>query len=93
MATYQITEVHTEASSVGGHHEHIAKVRCSDGTTWSRETVIKDIRYGDDSYYTYGGGAYADVTVGSCPCCSYGDYITTEPDYTTENNLLSLPRF
>lgn len=93
MASLEITAVHTESSSTGGYHEHIAKVRCSDGTTWSRATVITDIRTGRDSYYTYGGGYYADVIVRGCPCCGYGDYITTTPDSTTANNLLSLPRF
>lgn len=93
MATFQIVEIHTEPSFTGGHHEHIDQVKLSQGLVLSRSTVIHDIRYGTDSYYTYGGGAYADVTIGGCPCCSYGDYITTEPDYTTENNLLSLPRF
>jgi hypothetical protein len=93
LASYEITAVRTEPSHVGGHHEHITYVRCSDGSTWSRPTVISDIRYGSDSYYTYGGGQYADVIVRGCPCCGYGDYITTTPDSTTANNLLSLPRF
>jgi len=93
LASYEITAVHTESSSTGSYHEHIAKVRCSDGSTWSRATVVKDIRTGRDSYYTYGGGRYADVIVRDCPMCSYSDYITTTPDSTTKNNLLELPRF
>ena len=93
MASLEITAVHTESSSYGGHHEHIAKVKCSDGKVWSRATVIKDIRTGRDSYHTYGGGQYADVIVRGCPHCAYSDYITTTPDSTTKNNLLSLPKF
>lgn len=94
MASFEITEVHTESSSAGGsHHEHIATVRTKGGGEWSRAIVVKDIRYGNDSYYTYGGGERADVTVTECPRCDYGDYITTKPDSTTANNLLKLPRF
>jgi Protein of unknown function (DUF3892) len=93
VADFQIVEVHTEPSSVGGHHEHIAAVKLRYGAVLPRSIVIQDIRYGTDSYYTYVDGVRADVTVGGCPCCTYGDYITTVPDYTPENNLLSLPRF
>lgn len=35
----------------------------------------------------------ARVIVAGCPRCGSGDYITTEPDWTEENNLLDLPRF
>lgn len=93
MASYEITEVHTESSSTGSYHEHIAKVRTKGGGEWSRQTVVNDIRYGRDSYYTYGGGEYADVIIRDCHNCGYEDYITTTPDSTTKNNLLSLPRF
>jgi hypothetical protein len=94
LASFEITEVHTESSSAGGaYHEHIAKVKTKGGSEWSRATVVKDIRYGNDSYYTYGGGEYADVIVRECPHCDFGDYITTTPDSTTKNNLLDLPRF
>ena len=94
LASFEITEVHVEWSPAGGsQHEHIARVRTSGGGEWSRETVVRDIRFGDDSYYTYGGGLYADVIVRGCPHCTFGDYITTTPDSTTKNNLLELPRF
>jgi hypothetical protein len=95
LASFEITEVHVESTSAGGihDHDHIAKVRTKGGSEWNRETVVRDIRYGSDSYYTYGGGEYADVIVRSCHHCGYGDYITTTPDSTTTNNLLSLPKF
>lgn len=96
MSTYQITAVRTEASA-SGTHEHISRVRLGGTTTGdgiSRATVIADLKDPNgDRYITYGGGKRADVEVHSCPTCSFSDYITTDPDSTTKNNLLSLPRF
>lgn len=93
MASNQITKVHTE-QPYGNTHEHIAMVELSSGARISRSTVIANLRnpWGD-RYYTYAGGEYADVVVRGCPYCSFSDYITTLPDSTTQNNLLSLPRF
>ncbi len=95
MATYDITGVRTERS-LSGTHEHIARVRIgtTPGDGISRATVIADLRNPNgDRYITYAGGKRADVVVRGCPTCSFSDYITTVPDSTTENNLLSLPRF
>ena len=95
MATYEITKVRT-ARAYGAAHEHISWVELSNRSDqrFSRETIIRDLRnpYGD-RYYTYARGTYARVIVAGCPVCAAGDYITTEPDWTTANNLLSLPRF
>ena len=93
MATFEITAVRTEKSP-GATHEHISRVKTSGGVDISRATVIRDLRdpYGD-RYYTYAKGTRADVIVAGCPRCSFGDYITTAPDWTTQNNLLSLPRY
>ncbi len=92
MSTFQITGVRTEQPS-GHTHEHITNVQISGGGMLTRATVIKDLRdpYGD-RYYTYAGGTRADVVVVGCPHCASTDYITTTPDWTTANNLLSLPR-
>jgi hypothetical protein len=80
----------------GATHEHIAEVELNNnaGMRYSRDVIIADLRnpYGD-RYYTYAAGTRADVIVAGCPSCGAGDYITTEPDWTTANNLLSLPRF
>ena len=94
VSVFQITAVRTERPP-GYSHEHITRVRIGhSGAELSRETVIRDIRsYYGDRYYTLAGGVRAEVIVAGCPGCGYGDYITTEPDYTTANNLLSLPRF
>lgn len=92
MASFQIVAVHTEDSD-SGTHEHISKVKLRYGAELARSTVVNDIRYGNDSYYTEVDGDEADVIVVECPTCTFGDYITTAPDSTTTNNLLSLPRF
>jgi hypothetical protein len=92
---FQITAVHTVKPS-DRSHEHIERVELNNNprARISRAIVIKDLRdpYGD-RYYTYGGGYRADVVVRGCPYCSFGSYITTLPDSTTTNNLLTLPRF
>jgi len=94
-STYEITKVRT-VRTYGTAHEHISMVELNNDASsrWSREAIIRDLRnpYGD-RYYTYGGGQYATVIVAGCPYCTSGDYLTTEPDSTTQNNLLSLPRF
>ena len=93
MAIFEIVKVRT-MRPYGAAHEHITHVMLPSGSTLTKETVIRDILspYGD-RYYTWGGGVRADVIVRRCPYCTAHDYITTTPDYTIANNLLSLPRF
>jgi hypothetical protein len=93
MSTFQITGVRTETTA-SDPHEHITAVRLGAGDVIiSRATVVADLRSPTgDRYYTYGGGKRADVIVVTCPRCALRDYITTEPDSTITNNLLSLPR-
>jgi hypothetical protein len=95
VATHEITKVRTERPA-GYQHEHIAAVEL-DRDPFSRiprATVIRNLRspWGD-RYFTYGAGRFARVIAVGCHICGFGDYITTEPDTTTDNNLLSLPRF
>lgn len=96
MSTFEITAVRCETTA-NDPHEHISRVRLNNATTgegYSRATIVKDLRDPEgDRYYTYGDGERATVVVRGCPRCSYSDYITTLPDSTTKNNLLSLPRF
>lgn len=93
MALQQITEVRTEKPH-DGRYEHITYVELASGTRLARATVIANIRsVSGDRYYTYAGGKTADVIVHRCPRCDEGDYITTAPDTTPDNNLLLLPRF
>jgi hypothetical protein len=91
---YEITEVHT-VKPYGAMHEHIERVRLRGRrASLSKEVVIADLRnpWGD-RYYTNAKGIRAKVIAVTCPHCRDRDYITTEPDWTVENNLLSLPRF
>jgi len=92
--TFKITEVRT-AKYPGDKYEHITHVKLQGGYVLSRDTVLADLRnpYGD-RYVTYAPGApAAKVIAVYCPGCTYRDYITTEPDWTEDNNLLDLPRF
>lgn len=90
---YKITEVHTEKPA-GYSHPHIEKVKLSDGTIETRAQVIRYIREMKLTYVTWAVGVpEAKVIVAGCPNCGAGDYLTTEPDSTTENNLLELPKF
>jgi len=94
MTTFEITAVRTE-QPVGYEHPHITRVWLNGSTSAGipRQTVIDDLNSPTgDRYFTLGGGLRANVIVGHCPFCSYSEYITTEPDSTIENNLLSLPR-
>lgn len=92
-ATFEIVKVRT-VKPRGAAHEHITDVQLRHGTVLPREIVIKDLLSpSGDRYYTWACGVRANVVVRDCPHCSASDYITTEPDSTTENNLLSLPRF
>jgi hypothetical protein len=94
MATnFQINGVRTE-KPYGATHEHITHVRlAATGSILRRQTVVNDLRnpYGD-RYYTKVGQARANVIVVRCPLCTFRDYIKTEADRTTADNLLSLPR-
>ncbi len=95
MSTYEITRVRTETTA-NDPHEHITEVELSNKADqrFMRSTIVKDLRNPEgDRFYTFGGGERADVVVRGCPNCPYSDYITTLPDTTTKNNLLSLPRF
>jgi hypothetical protein len=88
----QIIAVRTE-QPWGATHEHITHVLTAGRRTLTKREVIDAINGGWESFYTSAGGVVANVTVADCPHCGHGDYITTEPDWTTANNLLSLPRF
>lgn len=91
MSTFSITAVHLERAP-GAAHDHIASVKLlHDGQSYARATIIKSIRDGN-VFYTYASPP-AIVYVHSCPWCGASDYITTHPDNTATNNLLSLPRY
>jgi hypothetical protein len=91
MANFIIAAVHLEPQNYPSRHDHIEKVKLTDGTVEYRSTVIAKIKLGH-RYFT-NANPPASVWVHHCPHCRTHDYITTHPDNTTANNLLSLPRF
>jgi hypothetical protein len=97
MSSWRINAVATE-KSVTGSHEHISEVHvsnsgsASEGIWLSRATVVQDIRSEGDDYYTLAGASRAVVKVVDCPLCSFKDYLRSERDATTADNLLALPR-
>ena len=78
----------------GERYPHITHVKLSHDGVETKADVIRYLNLGWE-YYTDppGGSPQARVVAVSCPSCTYGDYITTEPDHTDDNNLLDLPRF
>lgn len=56
-------------------------------TRWTKAEAIAGIKNNTLAFYTKVGGKQADVVVrGTAP----DEYLTTDPDVTTTNNLLSL---
>ena len=91
MATYYISEIHLERAP-NATHDHIARVKLvGQSGDYSRGQIIAWILAGH-VFYT-NALAPALVYVHPCPFCGAGDYITTHPDSTATNNLLSLPTY
>jgi len=59
-----------------------------DGWTKSEDKVIDEIDSGDEDYYVREDGERVDVVVRER---EGRKYLRTDPDKTTQNNLLSLP--
>jgi Protein of unknown function (DUF3892) len=92
VAAFQVTGVELSDSTDGGH-QHISAVCIGWASTKIQKSmVVDDLRDPKgDRYYTMAGGERADIHVADCPYCDEGDYLTTSPDSTETNNLLSLP--
>jgi hypothetical protein len=94
MATAHYIDAMHLVKPYGYTHPHIELVHLTSGQVLARASVIRDILYGRGTYYTYRAGTPgAKVIAADCSECGSGDYITTEPDWTPDNNLLSLPKF
>jgi uncharacterized protein DUF3892 len=91
MSTYYISAVHMERAP-DATHDHIGRVKIlgAEGD-YTRAQIIVWIYEGHEFYTNAVPPAL--VYVHSCPHCGAWDYITTHPDDTTTNNLLSLPRY
>jgi hypothetical protein len=83
MAT-EITCIVPDSSDPG------ARIDAGGGSGWQKDedTVIQEIDNGTESYYTNADGQRADVVVMRDKPTPY---LRTDPDSTTENNLLKLP--
>jgi hypothetical protein len=91
VATYAISAVHLVPAIAPLTHPHIGSVRLTTGQVLERSTVIAKIRAGER--FVTNANPPGLVYVHPCPYCKAHDYITTHPDYTPTNNLLSLPKF
>lgn len=91
MASYRVVRTDKYDESSGGNHKHIDALCLESGRRVPKESAIRNIRLGLESYYTYADGLRAEVEVASrCDRCSTA-YLKTDRDTTTKNNLLSLP--
>jgi len=92
MTEFQVGGVELVESS-DRNHQHVGAVCLAQtGTKLKKSTVVADLRKSDgDRYFTLEDGEKAYLRVVSCPRCDDGDYLTTSPDDTKANNLLSLP--
>lgn len=93
MSSWRVTGISVEQGP-DWRHEHITRLLLEDRQWVTRETAVANIvnPYGD-RYYTFAHGLRADVIVVGCPVCGFSRYLRTTADSTTENNLLSLPKF
>jgi hypothetical protein len=86
MARYKVTCVTKKDDSNTGI-THIGSGFGVNKNTWSKADAIRAINLGTTQFYTDVNGVEADVVVrGTFP----DEYLTTDPDRTTKNNLLSL---
>jgi hypothetical protein len=97
MARKRITCINKAPTHQDPYH-HITHVGVGGDAGWSEHlpvaTVIQQLQLpGGDRYYVLGGdGSQADVRLGRClHCASAHLFIRTTPDYSLQDNLLSLP--
>lgn len=92
VATYTVTHVRKE-SSRDGTHRHIAGVRTSGGTYYTRGQVIESLRAGD-TWKTSADGYEAEIhEVDRCvhrSTCEASPYVATNPNSTKKDNLENL---
>lgn len=87
-----ITSVHKEPSA-SGSHKHIGKVKTTADLIYSRQEVINSINQGNEWYSRSPGGTQARVRVRECRYGDLTEYIRTDADSTTTDNLDNLPEF
>lgn len=91
MAQHRVDRTAKESAWEGGSHRHIAALCLSDGRRVNKSQAISDINNGRETYHTYADGQVATVeVVDRCARCR-SQYLRTDRDTTTRNNLLELP--
>jgi Protein of unknown function (DUF3892) len=97
MATLRIVCIRKQPTHQDTHH-HITHVGIGSDSDYSVlspvANVIANLKSATgDRYYVLGtGGARSAVIVRQCPHCAHApEIITTTPDWTKSDNLLSLP--
>ncbi|MEC0139738.1 DUF3892 domain-containing protein [Paenibacillus macerans] len=88
MSSSRVIAVRVEAP--GTHEQHITHFKTNAGTVMDREQMLLMLAFGA-VYYTLEDGKRAELETAQTD--SGTPYVKTKPDYTTRNNLLSLPRF
>ena len=83
MAEYKVTCVTTKHKSDTGI-THIG----SGSSRWTTEDAIRQLKARTTQFYTEVGGTRVRVVVSGSPP---NEYLRTDPDKTTKNNLLELP--
>ena len=86
----QITHV-LLSNAFASSTEHITHVKLSSGTIETREQAVKYIDTGYEYYYTT--STFSKAIVETVHPSGRPAYIRTKGNYTTADNLLSLPRF
>ena len=91
MASYRVDATDKVSVSEGGEHRHIVTLCLEDGRRIPKAVAIRNTRLRAETYYTFRAGQRAEVEVSTqCPLC-YSEYLRTNQDSTTRNNLLELP--
>jgi hypothetical protein len=91
VASYRVDATQKESISTGGEHQHIVALCLEDRRRIPRAVAIRNVRFHAETYYTFRDGLRAEVEVSTqCSRC-YSEYLRTNQDTTTRNNLLELP--
>ena len=91
MGSYRVDATDKVSVFVGGLHHHIDAICLEDRRRIPKDVAIRNIRLRKETYYTFVNGQRAEVEVSTqCSQC-YSEYLRTNRDSITRNNLLELP--
>jgi hypothetical protein len=91
MGSYRVDATEKVSVSTGGAHRHIEAICLEDRRRIPKANAIRNIRLRTETYYTLANGQRAEVEVSTqCYQC-FGEYLRTNRDSITSNNLLELP--